>query len=544
MMRAVVLSLALFLACGGTLTMLAPFARAQSGVGLHTDQETAARIRAALDEETTLEVLESPLEEVVDYLSQLHNIEITLDQRAMEDVGLGSDTPVTRTLKKVSLRSALRIMLRDLSLDFSIRHGALQITTREATESQLITRVYQVDDLLKRNWWSDGKPADFDGLVDVIENTIAPEYWDTVGGPATMQGVLGNLVVSQTLENHRQLEDFLATYRQTLKLHDANPSDPVKSVSIALDASDARTMIMSKLNTRLDIDFIETPLSEVVEFLRQATGVPIIIDRRALDNVGIGTDTPITISAKKIRLRDAFGRFLERHELSYRVADETLQITTPEETEAFQPVRFYPIHDLLSGDDDDRATLIDQLQWVITSTVQPEAWDEVGGPGTLQVLPPGVLVIRQTDEVHDEISGLIHTIRKQKVVPVATGKKYHTEAYVIYDPADPNSPATPEMVEQLVADLSELAPEVDWKQSGTYRRAFGATLVIRHTRAAHRATRAVLQSIRPQRGHMPAPTGMNGRGFGEGGQGFGGGGAGAAGGLFAVPPTAATPRSK
>ncbi len=40
-----------------------------------------------------------------------HHIEIQLHNKALGDVGIGSDTPVTKNLKGITLRSALRLML-------------------------------------------------------------------------------------------------------------------------------------------------------------------------------------------------------------------------------------------------------------------------------------------------------------------------------------------------------------------------------------------------------------------------------------------------
>ena len=59
----------------------------------------AARIRKALDEPTNIEFVDAPLQDVVDYLKDLHNIEIQIDTKALEDASIGPDTPVTRNLR-------------------------------------------------------------------------------------------------------------------------------------------------------------------------------------------------------------------------------------------------------------------------------------------------------------------------------------------------------------------------------------------------------------------------------------------------------------
>jgi hypothetical protein len=53
--------------------------------------------------------------------------------------------------------------------------------------------------------------------------------------------------------------------------------------------------------------------------------------------------------------------------------------------------------------------LIDLIQTV----VRPESWDVHGGPGSIFYWYPGrALVIRQTDEIHDEILGVLEQLRR------------------------------------------------------------------------------------------------------------------------------------
>jgi hypothetical protein len=107
-----------------------------------------ARITAALQESTSFEFIETPLRDVIEYLRDLHDIEIQIDQRSLDDVGIGTETPVTRSLKGISLRSALRLLLRELDLTYIIRDEVLLITTPEEVENNLTTKVYPVADLV------------------------------------------------------------------------------------------------------------------------------------------------------------------------------------------------------------------------------------------------------------------------------------------------------------------------------------------------------------------------------------------------------------
>ena len=185
---------------------------------VRTEQgEAANRIFATLDEDTTLEFIETPLSDVVDYLSELHDINILLDTKALEEVGLGSDTPITRNLKGISLRSALRLMLRDLELTYVVADEVLQITTPEQASELTQLSVYNVGPMLEEN-----EPAD--NLALMLEQALAkphrksPMNAATPFGPAqsgpkaktrtiTVYGQL--LVVRDSPEGHQAIAALL-----------------------------------------------------------------------------------------------------------------------------------------------------------------------------------------------------------------------------------------------------------------------------------------------------------------------------------------------
>ncbi len=136
----------------------------------------------------------------------------------------------------------------------------------------------------------------------------------------------------------------------------------------------------------------------------------------ALDDVGLSTDTPITKSLSGLSLKSCLRLILRELNLTYVVRDEVLLITTPEEAEREQVTRLYPVSDLVLARDEAGQTWadFDSLIQTVTSTVEPESWDEVGGPGSVSGMSyPGadVLVIRQTDEVHEEIASLLARMR-------------------------------------------------------------------------------------------------------------------------------------
>lgn len=90
----------------------------------------------------------TPLEEVVDYLRTEYEIEILLDNLALDELGLGPDEPIEVNLRNVSLRSALRRMLEPLELTYVIDDEVLLITTEDEALTKLSVKVYPVADLV------------------------------------------------------------------------------------------------------------------------------------------------------------------------------------------------------------------------------------------------------------------------------------------------------------------------------------------------------------------------------------------------------------
>ncbi|MGD9721959.1 MAG: hypothetical protein AB7O59_10405 [Pirellulales bacterium] len=190
------------------------------------DRELEERIQTALKTPTHMEFVETPLQDAVDYLKDLHGIEIQLDSKALEDEGIGSDTPMTRSLKGLSLDSSLRLLLEPLDLTFVVRHGVLEITTHDAVKKMIELRVYSVQNLISEE-------LDVEDIAKVARlATVDPFAAPIPGGvtvPAPQQvrpaeeesqpiivpfGEL--LVVRGSIAEHERLADLLDKIREKL----------------------------------------------------------------------------------------------------------------------------------------------------------------------------------------------------------------------------------------------------------------------------------------------------------------------------------------
>jgi hypothetical protein len=107
-----------------------------------------ARILAVLQEDTQIEFIDTPFEEVLTFLSDAHSLPIRVDIRALDNVGLETDMPVTANFRGISLASALKHLLDDLDMTFLIHNEMLLVTTEDAAAKYAVVRVYDVSKLI------------------------------------------------------------------------------------------------------------------------------------------------------------------------------------------------------------------------------------------------------------------------------------------------------------------------------------------------------------------------------------------------------------
>ena len=236
---------------------------------------------------------DQPLSAVLDALAKQAEVPIHIDMVGLEQEAVRSDTPVTISLDQpISLKSALKLLLEPLHLDYVVKDEVLKVTSPRLVKGQVYSVSYPVADLVipipnfsadglgitgaLRDGYSrisprggasvqygpppaginagrsasdssldaaslaqlqlggggaamgsgqspqfgatggGGAGADFQSLIDLIQNTIQPQTWSTVGGQGQIQPFATNLslVISQTQEVHEEIVDLLEQLRR------------------------------------------------------------------------------------------------------------------------------------------------------------------------------------------------------------------------------------------------------------------------------------------------------------------------------------------
>jgi hypothetical protein len=184
-----------------------------------SDPAAVARIEKALSKplgSNGLDFSETPLEEVVNLLQEEYGIPIQIDHGALDSAGMSPDEPVTINVHNISLRSALRLMLKKLQLTSIVRDEVLLITTHDEAEKELTTCVYNI-----RGFVEDTSDKSIDALIDTIISCVSRETWKKNGGHEAEIRALkpGLLVISQTQAVHEQIESLLKAIRDMRDAH-------------------------------------------------------------------------------------------------------------------------------------------------------------------------------------------------------------------------------------------------------------------------------------------------------------------------------------
>ena len=161
-------------------------------------------IKSALRSPSDVIFNDLPLTEALKVLKATHDIDIRIDQNALDKESIAIDTPINLVVNGVSLRSVLRLMLDKLSLDYVIKNDSLMITTK--TEEQRFFETVIYDTRLLTD-------VDSQDLIRIITETIEPEAWQSSGMKEPKSNQSKGTIID--LESRKAL-----VIRQTQRVHD------------------------------------------------------------------------------------------------------------------------------------------------------------------------------------------------------------------------------------------------------------------------------------------------------------------------------------
>ena len=396
------------------------------------NDSSEAKIRRALDARIRVKLVDAELGPFCRELAKKFGINVLLDREALKEMDLGGDTLVNFSCRDLSVKSALRHMLRDFDLTWIIHREVLMITNEEVAQENREIKVYDVADLVTIPRGKGDYDFDFESLIDVIASTIEPESWVEMGGNGTIEPFLQErlqvLVISQTDEVHEQVANLLTDLRVHLPKKALGKEDPLVEQRFATgskrkeDKTSIRKItspeekINRALDKKFDLNLEKVPLSQLAARLEKMLGVPVQIDLESLEEYDLSGDTLLSAHHSGVTARSALTLALRPLDLGYTVVDDCLVISTQEYVDAHRKTRVYDVADLVESCDADlSAPDFEPLIEVITISVDVVSWNEFGGNGTIFPFEGGgarVLVIKQTWSTHNQIEKLLAQLRK------------------------------------------------------------------------------------------------------------------------------------
>lgn len=208
---------------------------------LASAQESAPRMLATRLPE--IQFADAPLETVIDWLADLTQYNIVVRWERLDELGIERDQPVSLRARNLTLSQVLWLLLGDIGgsdvrLAYRASRGLLLISTADDLDRELITRVYDIRDLLVRPERfsnaprievgpslgrdggsnplqsnddsvaddADGESATIaDELRPTIMSTVEPDSWIEHGGRGRIVIFGGQIIVYNSMLVHQRL---------------------------------------------------------------------------------------------------------------------------------------------------------------------------------------------------------------------------------------------------------------------------------------------------------------------------------------------------
>ncbi len=347
--------------------------------------DPATLISPKLAVKATHDFSDSSLREVVSWLQDEHKMVVLVDRNALAKIGVSPAEPISDRLSDDPIYLLLN-RLRSLKVDWFFDDETLHITSVEVAEARASTLPYNVGDLLDAGY-------DLDSLERVIETTISPDDWSSVGGDGELNSLGDVLFVRQNDRLQRQVKGLLEALRGHARQTFVN--DPPQHLALR-----------QRLLENVDVNFEDTPLEAAIDQLAELADIDIRLDVPALRAANVREREPIRLKLAQRKLATVLQAVVLDLELTWIMRDGVLWITTPDEAESFAKTAVYDVRDLCRDNNES-----DALINAILSQTAPASWDEVGGPGTIDSPKPGTLVISHEERIHDEVLSLLETYR-------------------------------------------------------------------------------------------------------------------------------------
>jgi len=163
--------------------------------------------------------------DVIQHLTDTLGCEIVVDQNALNDALITSETQISRKVNKVSARTILRTILGELGLAYVIKNDVIQVVSKEQAEKMMVKRTYYLGDLLSGGQFAQAgirfnpgidmlqAQQNVISIMGLIQSSVDPDSWEANGkggkGTISFYGPLMAIIVVNSAEVHGMMGGYV-----------------------------------------------------------------------------------------------------------------------------------------------------------------------------------------------------------------------------------------------------------------------------------------------------------------------------------------------
>ncbi len=201
-----------------------------------------------------------------------------------------------------------------------------------------------------------------------------------------------------------------------------------------------KKLIRARMGRKINVNFIDTPLVDVVATLRDLVDVTIIVDPESSESVS----NTVTLTLKNMTFETALEWVLRIVGLQWALDREAIFIATADRIQGDKIMQIYDVRDLIGaitnfpgpnislGDENepeiempetpDPEELLEQLVEMIKTKIEPNSWDEAAGASVTG--REGKLIVTNVPRIHVKIEQLLDSFRKAQKLQVYINARF------------------------------------------------------------------------------------------------------------------------
>ncbi len=153
---------------------------------------------------------------------------------------------------------------------------------------------------------------------------------------------------------------------------EAAKSQPVEPTAPQVNAAREREERLRRiLGEPVSFQFPGIPLADALRQIEDEKEIPIVLDRRWIEDLGLTAEVPVNISLDNVSLRSFLQHMLRELELDFTIHSETLLVTTAAQVVGrYRTPRLYQVPPALHDE-------MESVAEAVRASIRPEIWSPV-----------------------------------------------------------------------------------------------------------------------------------------------------------------------